>query len=62
MHTCFQNDIRCVRKDNEKTGAEMRDLTTKIDELNLVDDTVNKDMKRIHLKKKVLTYNNIPLG
>ncbi|XP_027004442.2 coiled-coil domain-containing protein 39-like isoform X1 [Tachysurus fulvidraco] len=48
----LQNDIRCVRKENEKTGAEMIDLTTKIDELNLIDDTLNKDMKRILLKKK----------
>lgn len=40
----------------------MRDLTTKIDELNLIDDTLNKDMKRILFKKKVLTHNNIPLG
>ncbi|KAK2860924.1 hypothetical protein Q7C36_005090 [Tachysurus vachellii] len=56
----LQNDIRCVRKENEKTGAEMRDLTTKIDELNLVDDTLNKDMKRIHLKKKdSIVENNI---
>ncbi|XP_027004318.2 coiled-coil domain-containing protein 39 [Tachysurus fulvidraco] len=56
----LQNDIRCVRKENEKTGAEMRDLTTKIDELNLVDDKLNKDMKRIHLKKKdSIVENNI---
>lgn len=57
-----QNDIRCVRKENEKTGAEKRDLTTKIEELNLVDDTLDKDLKKQLLKKQVLTHNHIQSG
>ncbi|KAM9501885.1 coiled-coil domain-containing protein 39 isoform 1-T2 [Clarias gariepinus] len=48
----LQTDIRCVRKENEKTGAEKRDLNTKIDELNLVDEILEKDLKKICLKKQ----------
>lgn len=52
-----QNDIRCVRKMNEKTGTEKRDLTTKIDELNIVNNTLDKDLKKLRLKKQVFTFN-----
>ncbi|KAF4089594.1 hypothetical protein AMELA_G00067820 [Ameiurus melas] len=56
----LQNDIRCVRKENEKTGAEKRDLTTKIEELNLVDETLDKDLKKQLLKKQdSIVENNI---
>ncbi|XP_026791805.3 coiled-coil domain-containing protein 39 [Pangasianodon hypophthalmus] len=56
----LQNDIRCVRKENEKTGAEERNLTTKIEELNLVDDTLDKDLKKLRLKKQdSIVENNI---
>ncbi|KAF7705898.1 coiled-coil domain-containing protein 39 [Silurus meridionalis] len=48
----LQNDIRCVRKENEKTRAEKRDLTTKIDEMNLINDTLDKHLKKLRLKKK----------
>lgn len=60
-HACVspQTDIRCVRKENEKTGAEKRDLNTKIDELNLVDEILEKDLKKICLKKQVLINNHI---
>lgn len=59
MPVCPQTDIRCVRKENEKTGAEKRDLNTKIDELNLVDEILEKDLKKICLKKQVLINNHI---
>lgn len=58
----FQNDIRCARKENEKAGAEKRDSTTKSDELNLVNDTMEKDLKKLCIKKQVLTYNQIQSG
>lgn len=59
MSVFSQNDIRCVRKENEKTGAEKRDLTTKIEELNLVNDTLDKDLKKLHINKQVLTHNHV---
>ncbi|XP_058251669.1 coiled-coil domain-containing protein 39-like isoform X1 [Hemibagrus wyckioides] len=56
----LQNDIRFVGKENEKTGADKQDLTTKIEELNLVDDTLNKELKRLCLKKQdSIVENNI---
>ncbi|TSS97529.1 Coiled-coil domain-containing protein 39 [Bagarius yarrelli] len=56
----LQNDIRCVSKENEKAGAEKRDLTTKIGELNLIDDTLNKELKKLRLKKQdSIVDNNI---
>ncbi|XP_060785196.1 coiled-coil domain-containing protein 39 [Neoarius graeffei] len=56
----LQNDIRCVRKESEKTGAENRDLTTKIEELTLIDDTLDKDLKKFRLKKQdSIVENNI---
>lgn len=57
-----QNDIRCVRKENEKRGAEKTDLTTKIDEINLIDDTLDKDLKKLRLRKQVLTNNHSQSG
>ena len=48
-----QDDIRCVRKDTEKTGAEKRNLTTKIEELSLFNDTSDKELKKLRLKKQV---------
>ncbi|XP_058250381.1 coiled-coil domain-containing protein 39-like [Hemibagrus wyckioides] len=56
----LQNDIRFVGKENEKTEADKQDLTTKIEELNLVDDTLNKELKRLCLKKQdSIVENNI---
>ncbi|XP_041946253.1 coiled-coil domain-containing protein 39 [Alosa sapidissima] len=48
----LQDDIRCVRKEMEKTGAEKRNLTTKIEELNLFNDTSDKELKKLRLKKQ----------
>lgn len=62
MPVYSQNDIRRVRKGNEKKGAEKRDLTTKIEESNLVDDAMDKDLKKLHLKKQVLTHNHVQSG
>ncbi|KAL2097210.1 hypothetical protein ACEWY4_006417 [Coilia grayii] len=48
----LQDDIRCVRKETEKTGAEKRNLITKIEELNLFNDTSDKELKKLKLKKQ----------
>ncbi|XP_036453610.1 LOW QUALITY PROTEIN: coiled-coil domain-containing protein 39 [Colossoma macropomum] len=48
----LQDDIRCLRKETEKTGAEERDLTTKIEELHLFNDTSDKELKKLRLKKQ----------
>ncbi|XP_052403388.1 coiled-coil domain-containing protein 39 [Carassius gibelio] len=48
----LQDDIRCVRKDTEKIGTEKRELTTKINELELFIDNSEKDQKKLRLKKQ----------
>ncbi|XP_067309269.1 coiled-coil domain-containing protein 39 [Pseudorasbora parva] len=48
----LQDDIRCIRKDTEKSEAEKRDLTSKIQELELFIDTSEKDQKKLRLKKQ----------
>ncbi|XP_035391911.1 coiled-coil domain-containing protein 39 isoform X1 [Electrophorus electricus] len=47
-----QDDIRCVRKEMEKTRAEKRNLTTRIEELHLFNDTSDKELKKLCLKKQ----------
>ncbi|KAI2667294.1 Coiled-coil domain-containing protein 39 [Labeo rohita] len=48
----LQDDIRCIRKDTEKIGAEKRELTSKIQELELFTDNSEKDQKKLRLKKQ----------
>ncbi|XP_024247758.1 coiled-coil domain-containing protein 39 [Oncorhynchus tshawytscha] len=48
----LQDDIRCVRKEAEKTGAEKSDLTTKIEELHLFNHISDKELKKLRLKKQ----------
>ncbi|XP_026063101.1 coiled-coil domain-containing protein 39-like [Carassius auratus] len=48
----LQDDIRCVRKDTEKIGTEKRELTTKINEVELFIDNSEKDQKKLRLKKQ----------
>ncbi|XP_026051450.1 coiled-coil domain-containing protein 39 [Carassius auratus] len=48
----LQDDIRCVRKDTEKIGAEKRELTSKIQEMELFINNSEKDQKKLRLKKQ----------
>lgn len=48
----LEDDIRYVKKELERTGAERNDLTTKIEELNLFNDISEKELKKIRLKKQ----------
>ncbi|KAK7158756.1 hypothetical protein R3I94_005176 [Phoxinus phoxinus] len=48
----LQDDIRCIRKDAEKSEAEKRDLTSKIHELELFIDISEKDQKKLRLNKQ----------
>ncbi|XP_056119994.1 coiled-coil domain-containing protein 39 [Rhinichthys klamathensis goyatoka] len=48
----LQDDIRCIRKDAEKSEAEKRDLTSKIQELELFIDISEKDQKKLRLNKQ----------
>ncbi|XP_051989390.1 coiled-coil domain-containing protein 39-like isoform X2 [Xyrauchen texanus] len=48
----LQDDIRCIRKETEKTGAEKRDLTSKIQEMQLFIETSEKEQKKLRLKKQ----------
>lgn len=54
LHTFhFQDDIRRVKRDLEKSGAEKTDLTSKIEELNLYNDSSEKELRKIIRNKQV---------
>ncbi|XP_048020536.1 coiled-coil domain-containing protein 39 [Megalobrama amblycephala] len=48
----LQDDIRCIKKDAEKSEAEKRDLTSKIQDMELFIDISEKDQKKFRLKKQ----------
>ncbi|XP_041482554.1 coiled-coil domain-containing protein 39-like [Lytechinus variegatus] len=48
----LQDDIRRVKRDLDKSGAEKADLTSKIEELNLHNDSSNRELKRIVRNKQ----------
>ncbi|XP_067219303.1 coiled-coil domain-containing protein 39 [Chanodichthys erythropterus] len=48
----LQDDIRCIKKDAEKSEAEKRNLTSKIQEMELFIDISEKDQKKLRLKKQ----------
>lgn len=48
----LQDDIRCIKKDTEKIGAEKTDLSTKIQEVELFIETSEKERKKSRLKKQ----------
>ncbi|XP_048844372.1 coiled-coil domain-containing protein 39 isoform X2 [Brienomyrus brachyistius] len=48
----LQDNIRCMQKEMEKTGVEKSDLTTKIEELDLFNDTSDKELKKLNQKKQ----------
>lgn len=49
----LQDDIRRVRRELEKSGAEMDDITSKIEELNLYNDSSERELKNIIHSKQV---------
>ncbi|XP_041120137.1 coiled-coil domain-containing protein 39 isoform X2 [Polyodon spathula] len=48
----LEDDIRYVKKELDRTGAEKNELTSKIEELNLFNDISEKELKKIRLKKQ----------
>ncbi|XP_038050649.1 coiled-coil domain-containing protein 39-like [Patiria miniata] len=48
----LQDDIRRVKRDLDKSGTEKADLTSKIEELNLHNDSSQRELRRIKLKKQ----------
>ncbi|XP_061099981.1 coiled-coil domain-containing protein 39-like [Conger conger] len=56
----LQDEIYCAKKETEKTGAQKRDLTVKIEELNLFNDISDKELKKLRFKKEdTMVENNI---
>uniref|UniRef100_A0A3P9ANW3 Coiled-coil domain-containing protein 39 n=1 Tax=Esox lucius TaxID=8010 RepID=A0A3P9ANW3_ESOLU len=54
------DDIRCVRKEVERTGIEKSRLTAKIEEIHLFNDTSDKELNKLRLKKQdTMVENNI---
>lgn len=49
----FQDDIRRVKRDWEKSASEKCDLTSKIEELNLYNDSSEKELRKIIRNKQV---------
>jgi len=49
---CFQDDIRRVSRELEKSGGEKNDLTSKIEELNLYNDSSERELRRIISNKQ----------
>ena len=43
----MQDDIRRVKRDLDKTGTEKADLTSKIEELNLHNDSSQRELARL---------------
>ena len=42
-----------MRKEAERTGAENREMTTKMEELQLFNDTSDKELKKLRTTKQV---------
>ncbi|XP_035276126.1 coiled-coil domain-containing protein 39-like isoform X1 [Anguilla anguilla] len=56
----LQDEIYCAKKETEKTGAQKRELTEKIEELNLFNDISDKELNKLRFKKQdTMVENNI---
>ncbi|KAJ8030943.1 Coiled-coil domain-containing protein 39 [Holothuria leucospilota] len=56
----LQDDIRRVKRELEKGGAEKDDLTSKIEELNLHNDSSQRELRRIiNAKQNLMVDDNI---
>ncbi|KAJ3595318.1 hypothetical protein NHX12_004622 [Muraenolepis orangiensis] len=45
-------DIRCTRKEDERTGTKNRELTSNMEELQLFNDTADKELKKLRTTKQ----------
>ncbi|CAL8281059.1 unnamed protein product [Lota lota] len=48
----LEDDIRCVRKEAERTAAENREMTAKMDELQLFNDASDKELRKLRTSKQ----------
>nr|XP_057923727.1 coiled-coil domain-containing protein 39 [Doryrhamphus excisus] len=49
-----ESDIRYLRKENEKSAAEKEDLYKKVEEMRLINNNAEKELKKLSLKKQEL--------
>lgn len=56
-----QDDIRRVKRDMEKIGSEEESLTSKINELNLRNDSSQREYRRIRGDKEKLMVSRVAL-
>ena len=59
FNCCAQDDVRRVKRELEASGSEKADMTSKIEELNLHNDSSQRELRVLTNKKKVRQTHNI---